>query len=78
MGTIPEQVFEDAVSEQTVLANQQDQVIRYGAERQAIGNQLELASMVSDHNSVMGSSPAKSSKIMSTRGTKAKKAATDK
>lgn len=78
MGAIQEIVFEDAISEQShteiIRLDQQDQGIRYGAERQAIGNQLELASMMSDHNSVMGSSPAKPSRVMSTRASRAKKA----
>ena len=50
----------------------QGPAIQYGAEKTAIGNQLELASMVDDHMSVMNSTPIKSSKVMSTRGTKAK------
>lgn len=44
----------------------------YGGEKQAISNQLEMASMMSDANSVPDVSPMRSSKIMSTRGTKAK------
>ena len=53
--------------------NNVNQNINYGPRKQAIGNQLEMQSMISEHNSVMGSSPAKSSKVMATRGTKAKK-----
>ena len=75
---IQEQTFEDARSDAsgTVImrAGQQveEQKIPYGAEKQAIGNQLELASMIDDHNSVMNSSPVKSTKVMSRRGTKVK------
>lgn len=78
MDLIQEQVFEDAASDAsgTVIIRAEaaeEQKIPYAAEKQAIGNQLELASMVSDHNSVMNSSPVKSSRVVSTR-TKVKKA----
>ena len=68
-----QQVFEDARSENTVVVNQQEATIPYVPEMQAIGNQLEMQSMMSDHASVMGQSPAKPSRVASRRGTKAKK-----
>ena len=72
--------MEDAISD-----GQATEIIRVGhqveeqkdpfqGQKQAISNQLELASMQSDHNSVMLTSPVKSTKVMSTRATKAKKA----
>ena len=75
--TIQEQVLEDGVSDgqgtEIARMNQiEEQKIPYAAEKQAISNQLELASMVSDHTSVMNMSPVKSNKVMSTRSTKAK------
>ena len=79
MGQIPEQEFEDGISDGQAteiirVGPVEEQKIPYEREKQAIGNQLELASMVSDHTSVMNTSPVKSSKVMSTRATKAKKA----
>ena len=54
------------------------QNIPYAGEKQAISNQLELASMMSDHHSVMNSSPAKPSRVASTRGTRTKTKPADK
>ena len=42
-------------------------------EKQAVSNQLEMASMISDHNSVINTSPIRPSQVASTRGTKVKK-----
>ena len=50
----------------------EEQKIPYAGEKQAISNQLELASMADDHMSVMNTSPIKSSRVASTRNTKAK------
>ena len=56
------------MSQQTeAVLNEQRQSIAYAAERQSIGNQLELASMVSDPASVMGQSPVRSNRIGSRR-----------
>jgi len=51
--------------------DQVQEAIPYGPERQAADNQLEIASMASGFNSVMNSSPVKSSRI-STRKNRGK------
>ena len=79
MDMIQEQQFEEAVSEASGtemirVGPREEAKMPFVPETQAISNQLELASMISDqHNSVMGSSPIKSSRIPSTRGTKGRK-----
>ena len=61
------------MSHQTELVRvyQAQERILYGPERQAADNQLDLASVASGFNSVMNSSPVKSSR-MSTRKNKGK------
>ena len=63
---------EEEISEATEIQRVGGDAIAYGGERQAIGTQLELMSQVSEgHNSIMGSSPIRSSRI-STRKNKNK------
>lgn len=74
---IKEQAIEDGHSNQSntdiiKIDQGQDQGINFGNEKQAISNQLELASMASEVNSVMGSSPIRSNRVASRRTTKAK------
>ena len=49
------------------MGQQEEQKLPFIPEKQSIGNQLELASMVSDHMSVINTSPVKSSRVASTR-----------
>ena len=71
LAQINEQQQEEGQSDMTVI-NQQEGAIPYMPENQAIGNQLEMQSMMSDHASVMGQSPVKPNRIASRRGTKKK------
>ena len=65
LGQIHE-VHEEDISEATEL-QQHQQAMQYPPGQEAIGNQLELASMISEANSVMGQSPVRSSRPIRSR-----------
>ena len=71
---IQEQPFEDALSEQSntelIRMGQNQGNLPYGPGQAAIGNQLEVNSMGSGHNSVMNTSPVRSTSRV--RGSRAK------
>ena len=68
---IQEHPFEDAQSHDTnteiMRGGQNHGDVQFGPEKSAIGNQLEVASMASAHNSVMNTSPVRSSRVRSSR-----------
>jgi len=41
--------------------------MHYGPAQEAIGNQLEMNSMISEHNSVINTSPVRQSRVRSSR-----------
>jgi len=56
------EALEEEISEPTEIQNHNPGGILYPPENSAITNQLEMASMASEHNSVMGHSPIRSSR----------------
>jgi len=54
-------MLEEDISEPTELhdAGQNIEAMQYGPEQEAIGNQLEINSMYSAHNSVINTSPVR-------------------
>ena len=73
MQNIDEAAHEDEISDVTeIIRAPQNEDMQYPRGSQAIGAQLELDSMASEHNSVMGHSPIKQRPIRSSRANKGK------
>ena len=73
MQNIDEAAHEDEISDVTeMIRAPPNEDMQYPRGSEAIGTQLELDSMASEHNSVMGHSPIKQRPIRSNRGNKGK------
>jgi len=64
-----QEMLEEDISEPTELHHGEHNLesMQYGPAMEAIGNQLEINSMISEHNSVINTSPVRQSRVRSSR-----------